>query len=344
MLCRTATVRFALLLACGVFLPVSGQAQSAWVQIQDSGPEHAFGLDVPKGWTAKAGAFRLGYSDVRLMVDLKSPDGKVNVRLGEVSIPAYAIPSQSHPREGEFVDLGAQAQLTVAAYHTGQQYAEKYAQSRFKGFCKSLTPEPHAASISIPDYLPPDPAAKSSSEGEVSYRCDSGTGAMTSFVYAKTNLGDGLWTVRTLVSYLASPEQASVAADVAQRCVRSFQLNPQWVEHQKQVDAEALDYQRQRQAGRVRQIRMQVAQFEQSMKAMQQQVASFERGQQRSAAQSEEWGNILTGITPAVDPLGNRQEVWTGTKSRYFENGRGTIINSDVVPPGGGWTELKTTQ
>jgi hypothetical protein len=345
MSCRIAASRFALL-ACGLFatngcfsVPLSAQARSAWVQIQDSSPEQAFVLDVPKGWTAKAGAFRLGYSDVRLMVDLKSPDGKMNVRLGEVSIPAYALPNRYHPREGEFVDLGAQAQLTVANYRTGQQYAEKYAQQRFKEFCKSLAPEVQA-SISIPDYLPPDPAVKSSSTGEASYRCDSGMGAMTAFVYAKTNLGEGLWTVRTLVSWLVPAGQTSAATEVAQRCVRSFHLNPEWLERQAQMDAEALDYQRQRQAGRVRQIQMQVAQFEQSMKAMQQQVASFERGQQRSAAQSEEWGNILTGITPTVDPLGNRQEVWTGTKSRYFKNGRGDIINSDVMPPGGGWTEV----
>jgi hypothetical protein len=310
------------------------------VELQDSSPEHAFALEVPKGWTAKAGTFRLGYSDVRLMVDLKSPDGKANVRIGDVSIPAYAIPNQFHSREGDFVDLGAQAQLTVASYHTGQQYAEKYAQSRFKESCKALTPERRSASESMPDYLPPDPAIKSSSTGEVSYRCDSGTAARTTFVYAKTNLGEGLWTVRTLVSYVAPPEQASLAADVAQRCVRSFRLNPQWMARQQQMDAEALDYQRQRQAGRDRVIQAQIAQFEQSMKTMQQQVASFERGQQRSAAQSEEWGNILTGITPTVDPLGNRQEVWTGTKSRYFKNGSGTIINSDVVPPGGGWTEV----
>ncbi|HKU25333.1 MAG TPA: hypothetical protein VJQ54_07660, partial [Candidatus Sulfotelmatobacter sp.] len=309
---------------------VFGQVPSAWVPLQDSSPEHAFALEVPKGWTAKAGTFRLGYSDVRLMLDLKSPDGKTNVRIGDVSIPAYAIPNQLHSREGDFIDLGAQAQLTVATYHTGQQYAEKYAQSRFKQECNALTPEPHPAAESVPDYLPPDPAIQSSSTGAVSYRCDSGAGARTAFVYAKTNLGQGLWTVRTLVSYVTAPEQASLAADVAQHCVRSFHLNPQWMARQQQMDAEALDYQRQRQSGRVRQIQAQVAHFEQSMTAMQRQVASFERGQQRSAAQSEEWGNILTGITPTVDPLGNRQEVWTGTKSRYFKNGSGTVINSDV--------------
>jgi hypothetical protein len=344
---RIGSVRFALL-ACGLLamsfclsVPLSGQTQLSWVQLQDSGPEHAFAVDVPKGWTAKAGAFRLGYSDVRFMVDVKSPTGKVDVRIGEVSIPAYALPSQLH-RDGDFIDLGAQAQLTVAGYRTGEQYAGKYAEVRFKELCQSMTLDTHGASISMPDYLPPDPAIKSSTSGAVNYKCNTGAGEMTAFVYARTNLGDGLWTVRTLVSYIAPTQQAALAADVAQHCVKSFRLDPQWLAHQQQMDAEALDYQRQRQAGRVRQLQMQVAQFEQSMKAMQQQVASFERGQQRSAAQSEEWGNILTGIAPTVDPLGNRRDVWTGTKSRYFENGQGTVINSDVVPPGGGWTELKT--
>src|SRR5262249_155218 len=79
---------------------VVGQAESAWAPLQDSSPEHAFVLEVPKGWIAKAGTFRLGYSDVRLMIDLKSPDGKANVRIGDVSIPAYAIPNQFHSREG----------------------------------------------------------------------------------------------------------------------------------------------------------------------------------------------------------------------------------------------------
>jgi hypothetical protein len=105
--------RFAVLLAYGLFptccflsVPLGAQARLAWVQLQDSGSEHAFALDVSKGWAAKAGSFRLGYSDVRFMVDLNSPDGKANVRLGEVSIPPYALPNQYQPREGDFVDLG----------------------------------------------------------------------------------------------------------------------------------------------------------------------------------------------------------------------------------------------
>lgn len=143
---RIAAVQFAVLtcgllaIGCCLSVPLCAQARLSLVQLQDSSPEHAFSLDVPKGWTAKAGMFRLGYSDVRIMVDLKSLDGKVNVRLGEVSIPPYALPNQFHPREGDF-DLGAQAQLTVASYRTGQQFAEKYAETRFKEPCRSLTPD-----------------------------------------------------------------------------------------------------------------------------------------------------------------------------------------------------------
>jgi hypothetical protein len=68
----------------------------AWTSWQDPN-EQAFTVEVPKGWTIKGGAFRIGYSDVRPMVDMISPDGKTEVRLGDVAIPPYAIPTR-YPR------------------------------------------------------------------------------------------------------------------------------------------------------------------------------------------------------------------------------------------------------
>src|SRR5579862_8739883 len=50
---------------------------AGWTQYQDP-LEQAFTLQVPQGWTVKGGMFRMGYSDHRQMVDMKSPDGKVN--------------------------------------------------------------------------------------------------------------------------------------------------------------------------------------------------------------------------------------------------------------------------
>jgi len=104
-------------------------AQMGWVSFQDP-VESAFTLDVPQGWTAKGGLFRMGYSDARPMVDIQSPDGRIDVRLRDVAIPSYFVPNQLHPREGEIYDLGAQAQLTVARYRSAQEYVGLYAESR----------------------------------------------------------------------------------------------------------------------------------------------------------------------------------------------------------------------
>ena len=96
----------------------------AWGKYEDP-LEQAFTLEVPKGWTVKGGMFRLGYSDHRRMVDMTSPDGKINVRVGDVAIPTYFLPNQYH-HEGEVYDLGAQAQGRVARYRSGQEFAQAY--------------------------------------------------------------------------------------------------------------------------------------------------------------------------------------------------------------------------
>jgi hypothetical protein len=72
-----------------------GELQSqglVWVKFEDP-LEQAFSVEVPRGWTVRGGLFRMGFSDERPMVDLTSPDGRVNVRLGDLSIPAYTIPN-----------------------------------------------------------------------------------------------------------------------------------------------------------------------------------------------------------------------------------------------------------
>ena len=59
----------------------------AWVKFEDP-LEHAFSVDVPQDWTVKGGLFRLGFSDTRMMVDMKSPDGKIEIRMGMLRSPA----------------------------------------------------------------------------------------------------------------------------------------------------------------------------------------------------------------------------------------------------------------
>jgi len=327
---------------CSLALAVSASAQTNWLSFQDP-IERAFALDAPKGWTVKGGLFRMGYSDARPMVDIQSPDGRVNVRLRDVAIPSYFVPNQLHPREGEIYDLGAQAQLTVARYRSGQEYAGLYAQSRFKSDCQSLKVQPSDASAPLKDFLPEDVSPIQSSVGQATYRCESSSGARVAYVYARTSLYQGFWQVQTLASFIAPADQVSLARGILQKAAESFRLNPQWVQCQKQMDQQALDYQRARQEQRRRAISQQVAQFEMKMQSMKNQVNAFERQQARQASQVTSFGNILTGITPTLDPLGNPRDVWTGPKSGYWTNGTGQVINSDVSP-GAGWQAMHPQQ
>lgn len=318
-----------------------GQAANvSWIQFQDP-MEKAFALDVPQGWTAKGGLFRLGYSDERPMVDLQSPDGSIEIRLGDVSIPSYTVPNQYHTREGEVYDLGAQARLIVARYRTGPEFAVLYSHARFGSACHNPQPDAQDAGFTVPDYLPQEQTGAQSSGGQIAYRCDTQGGARVMFAYAKTALSQGIWQVPTMVSFVAPPDKAATARAIALHCVGSLKVSPAWLEYQKRMDAEGLQYQKMRQAGRIQELQAQVQQFEARMQAMQNQVNAFEQHQAAQAAQVNSFTNVLNGITPTTDPLtGEQRDVWTGPNANYWVNGAGQVVNSTNAPAAG-WRQIQ---
>jgi hypothetical protein len=305
-----------------------------WISFQDP-LEQAFTMDVPKDWMVKGGAFRLGYSDTRLMVDVISPDRDINVRLGDVAIPSYTLPNATHPRDGEVYDLGAQAQLIVASYRSGAQYASLYGQSRFRGVCPKLTPAPvEWVAPFMRDYIEDN---AHSTKGEAAYQC----GMQSAYVFAKTSMySEGLWQVHTLGSFIAHQDQVPIARAVLLRMSQSFRLTPRWIEYQKKMDQDALVYQKARQQARMRALSAQVAHAEMKMQGMQNQVNGYLHRQAGQQAQVNTISNILAGVTPTVDPLGNPHNVWTGAKAAYWVNGKGEIVNADLSP-GAGWQPLK---
>ncbi len=306
-----------------------------WTQFEDPF-EHAFTVEVPQGWTVKGGLFRFGYSDERPMVDITSPDGKINLRLGDVSIPSYTVPSQNHVREGEVYDLGAQAQLIVARYRTGPEFAILYSHVRFYQTCQGPTADATDVGGSIPDYLPGLDTEEKSSVGQIAYHCETKEGPKVAYVYAKTALNQGIWQAPTMVSFIAPASDAALAKSALNHCAQTFHISPQWLEYQKKMDAEGLQYQRMRQQQRRAAIAQQVQQFEAKMRAMQDQVNAFERHQQAQAAQVESFTQALRGVTPTIDPMtGEAREVWTGPKSGYWTNGAGDVVNSTNMPAPG---------
>ncbi|MBV8207551.1 MAG: hypothetical protein JO041_12215 [Acidobacteria bacterium] len=333
-------ITLARILLMSAWLPAFGVAQNVkWTAFQDPF-EKAFTLEVPQGWTVKGGLFRLGYSDERIMVDLKSPDGRINYRIGDVAIPSYTLPNPYHPREGEVYDLGAQAQMVVANYRTGPEFAALYSQTRFREVCRNPVGDQANNGFSPPDYVPATVRPEQVSAGQIAYRCESAQGPETVVAWAKTGRTGQIWGAET-VSYVVPPDRAAALQAIIVHSVGSLRFNPQWLEYQKRMDDEGLNYQRIRQQQRREQLNQQMQQFEAKMRSWQNQVNAFERHQQAQAAQVEDFTNALNGITPTYDPLtGQARQVWSGTRNGFWVNGQGTVLNSDVTP-GSGWRQLQ---
>jgi hypothetical protein len=275
------------------------------------------------------------------MVDMVSPDGSIDIRLGDISIPSYTVPVQFHEREGEVYDLGAQAQMIVERYRTGPEFAVLYSQARFAMTCRNPQTDSKDSDFSAPDYLPIDSTVTQASGGQTAFHCETGAGARVAYAYAKTTLSGKIWQVPTVVSFFAPPDQIAAVRSVLTHCVQSFHLSPEWLEYQKRMDAEGLQYQRVRQQGRINDLQNQMQQFAAKMQAMQNQVNAFERHQNAQAAQVEGFTNALVGITPTTDPLtGENRQVWTGPKSNYWVNGTGQVVNSNSAPAAG-WRQLQ---
>jgi hypothetical protein len=267
------------------------------------------------------------------MIDVRSRDSKIVLRLSDVNVPPYALPSPHTPPEGQRFDRPGQFQMVVERYRDAKSYAETYAHSRFKPVCQNMTAQP--ASWRPELRSDPDDSPAQATEGSVSFSCSSPDGPRVVVVYARTALYRGaydakFWTVSPVISALVTADNVANVQTIAQHMLSSIEKNPQWVLYQKQMEQAGIrDIQRNFQV-----FMQQMQQFHnQRTQAWNQQVSHFEAQQHASFAQSSSWCDTLTGLTNAHDPYtGQDLQVWTGSKANYYINGLGNVVNATTSP------------
>ena len=318
------------LVSLGAMAAPPDAAKVNWVQYTDSA-EAAFSIDVPVGWQVQGGMYRFGYFDVRWMMDARSLDGKIIMRIDDANVPPYKLPALNTGREGQPYAKPQQFQMMVMRYREGQSYAEVYARHRFSSVCTKMTQRK-------PDWTPAMPvdwrvgSNVKSTEGNIAYDCESSDGPRMAEVYARTVLypNPGFWVVDPIISIIAAPNQVASAEAMAQHMIESWHKNPEWEQKQQQITQMGLN-----------QIRAGFQQFMQQMQVyhaartaeMNQQVAHFEARQNAQAQQVSSWGEMLTGLQTLSDPqTGKTFEVFSGPKSNYYTNGLGVTVNSNISP------------
>jgi hypothetical protein len=301
--------------------------QADWVVMHDT-RENAFSIEVPKGWKVSGGAYRLGANNPRFLVDMTSPDGRTNLRVGDSAVPAFTVPHLGAP-EGTRYSTGVDWGI-AARYLPGKDFAVTYAQGRFRGMCQDM----HLKNANpLPPVLSPErqviartgqgEVVNTTAAGEALFRCVANGQEFAAYVWAETTLttsnfsGIRNWAVTGLVSLAAPRAQAAQALRMLDHSARSFTLSPEWVA---------------RQAALSRQSTTVVLKQAQENMAVQQQ--RFERMDAERHRQSMQMDDIINGVQWTADPAtGQHHEAPLGPNPNYFYNpNTGVSVNSTLRP------------
>ena len=302
-----------------------------WVRYTDNA-EGAFSIDVPVGWQVEGGMYRFGYFDVRWMMDIRSLDGKVIIRINDPNIPPYVLPGPHSGPAGHPAIRPGMFQMVVDNYREAKPYADSYTRRRFASVCTSMTPTQAEWTPTIPPAWREDPPPVRISDASLAYKCDTSDGPRIANAYAVSAIHghDGLWMIDLMITVLATPDRLQQARSMTQKMIDSWEETPQWKTHQQQMTQMGLA---QMQVD-FRNFMQQMAVYhEQRTAAMNSQVAGFEKRMQQQADQVTSFGNILTGVTNLVDPVtGTQFQDFTGPKANYYTNGQGVRVNSNLSP------------
>lgn len=307
----------------------SGQPLN-WVRYTDNA-EGAFSMEVPVGWQILGGMYRFGYLDVRWMMNARSLDGKVVIRIDDPNVPPYVLPGPHSGPAGHAAIRPQLYQMVVDNFREAQPFAESYAKQRFASTCQSLTPRE-------PDWTPAMPAAwqidgrARSTQASIAYDCPTADGPRIAEIFARTTIvGDqGLWVADPIISILVAPDRLEVARSAVQHMIESWQVNPQWKQYQDRMTEVGLNVMR----GEFQDFMRQMQVFhEQREAAMNQQVAHYYAQQNRQSQQVSNFCETLTGLTTVRDSrTGTEFQVFSGPKSNYYRNGLGVTVNSNISP------------
>jgi hypothetical protein len=288
-----------------------------WVTVRDQ-REQAFSIQVPQGWKTYGGLFRFSSIDARMVVDMTSPDGLTNLRIGDSTVPPYTVP-------GPFTPKGPHQ----AAYVQGNVFASKYGQARFASMCTGVNVT--RSDAVPPKYHPASGPMMRTTGGEDYFTCTKNGAAMTAYVYAETQLlgpgGPGSsWLVVALASVIAPAAQGTAAGALLQHAGASLVMNPAWLQMQNNLDNQA--------AAAIN------ANTQATIAATQQENAR-EQGM-ISALNNDSFNDVINGVSQMSDPSSGQQyEVPIGTGGQQWINGSNQVVESGLTP-GAGFTQLQT--
>lgn len=241
----------------------AGMAQAAqqgaslqYVQWMDP-RENAFVVEVPAGWGVQGGLFRRAPTDAVASVVVDSPDGQVEVQMGDPNIPWFSEPTQMGMSmgfvEGRWYEPMPGSRMLIKRYLPAAYFLNEYVRTKAGSACQQLQMEQPR---NRPDAVQSINALTAQAfgggatmtqctGGDVGFSCQRNGQPYRGYFFAITrltrNMGveGGTWDLYMLIGYMAAAARAEEGSEVASRVIGKMQYNPQWVAMQRGVTANA---------------------------------------------------------------------------------------------------------
>jgi hypothetical protein len=316
--------------------------------------EGAFTIRVPADWKTTGGVRRRTPLDIRSAVNVVSPDGTIQLFVGDYDVSPAREPDVLTRRVG-WQEGRVYGGTLLARYQNGVEFARRYAGWKL---CRQpritqsgiLRKETEALDADVARYGRTMGTAASASVGEVIFRCEAAEGfVMAATLHLRPANGPGvsIWAVHQLAGFVVrDAAQGFFAKYLLSTMLASLQMNADWERKSAQA------------AGAYAQSMMQMS------NAVTQSVIQHAR-QQAAAASAGGWNHPNTGDVPKIkrDPGVERRRDEANRGSRHVCDEQGncaTVDNSwshawrdhsnNVVAGGasgyppdysGQWTEMK---
>jgi len=203
--------------------------------------EHAFTVDVPRGWQVVGAVSWHSQTDAQPFVRVTSPDGKVQIFLGDPDLLTRQVPNQMQrfagAKEGQQFQVPTGGPAVWMRYATGSQAAQQHLEWR------RLCQNPHivwssdnrdetaALTASLAPTAREYSARLTASVGDIGFLCDGAQG----YVYAATVLATApnnavqVWGVFKLAGFVSTdPMQSMRARYITEHMVATMKADPAW--------------------------------------------------------------------------------------------------------------------
>ncbi len=208
--------------------------------------EGAFAVPVPQGWQVGGGMIRPNPFVYKPEVVVASPDGAIQVRLGDAEVPNYTepitVPGVGRMPEGQRESNG----MVGMHYRPGHRFlTELYLPYRFGAVARLQTQDLPALAERAFRLRPPAPPMQGRADaGAVSFGLTTPAGPRQAWFLVVTRLevAPGLnasWYIglADIMGYVCVPGREAQARAVLAEMARGFRWNPRWLQSQFRADA-----------------------------------------------------------------------------------------------------------